>query len=105
MSDSLALCKTLVVCYIVYFDSKVIYEENILDSDQHRHNHIPCNDSDINCQTVSTISKSKAHLIQPKTLIFVLHNYYIDCPSVPKTLKLTILFKHLVPTWFKIALK
>jgi len=39
------------------FGSKVVNEENILLSDQDRHNHMPCNDSDINRQMVSTTCK------------------------------------------------
>jgi len=44
------------------FGSKVVNEENILLSDQDRHNHthIPCNDSDINRQMVNTTFKRKA---------------------------------------------
>ncbi|KAE9541792.1 hypothetical protein AGLY_003783 [Aphis glycines] len=54
------------------FGSKVVNEENILLSDQDRHNHMPCNDSDINRQMVSTICKRKASeelFIQPKKII------------------------------------
>lgn len=54
------------------FGSKVVNEENILISDQDRHNHIPCNDSDINRQMVSTTCKRKALeelFMQPKKII------------------------------------
>jgi len=51
----MVLCKTYVFCYVIRmytFDSRVINEEIILNSDQHRHNNIPYNDSDVNDLTI-----------------------------------------------------
>jgi hypothetical protein len=51
----------------------VVNEEIILNSDQHRHNYIPCHDSVISHQIISTNYKRKASeelFIQPKKKYF-----------------------------------
>jgi hypothetical protein len=63
--------KCLCSATLYTFGSKVVNEENILISDQDRHNQITCNDSDINRQMVSTTCKWKVLeelFMQPKIL-------------------------------------
>lgn len=53
------------------FNLKVINEENISNSEQLRHNHHPCSDTEINRQIVSTTCKRKVTdnlYIEPKKI-------------------------------------
>ncbi|KAL4097709.1 hypothetical protein QTP88_022439 [Uroleucon formosanum] len=68
-------CTNIIKCHSCQnseSSESIVNEENILISDQDRHNHIPCNDSDINRQMVSTTCKRKALeelFMQPKKII------------------------------------